>query len=132
MIVRWLVVGVAVAGLALVSGCSVDQRADDAARQAGRFVNALRANDLGTACELLAPNTASHLTRPHETCGQALPTLSLPVGDVRDASVWSDRAQVHTSDDTLFLVELDSGWRVDAAGCTRAERDTYDCTLASG
>ena len=132
VIFRPFVVFATVVGMVLIAGCGADQRGDEAARQAGRFVKALHDNDIGMACALLAPDTASHLTRPHEACRQALPELALPTGTVRETSVWSDRAQVRTDTDTLFLVELDNGWRVDAAGCTHDQADTYDCTLEPG
>jgi hypothetical protein len=112
----------------VLTGCGTDQRESAATDAANRFLSAL--DKPAAACELLSPTTKEALARPGETCGEALGSLRLPQGRTAGATVWSDRAQVHTDDDTLFLVELDTGWRVTAAGCRHETEEDYQCALA--
>ena len=112
----------------LITGCGTDQHESAATDAASRFLSAL--DKPAAACEWLAPKTKEALESPGETCGQALGSLQLPQGRAAGATVWSDRAQVHTDDDTLFLVELDTGWRVTAAGCRHETEEDYQCALA--
>jgi len=127
-----LVLAGLVTGAALLVGGCADQRAGQPVDTTNRFLTALADGDTTAACQLLAPTTSQSLTSDGEPCGDALAALALPTEPARDASVWSDRAQVHSDGDTLFLVDLADGWRIAAAGCTRAEEDTYDCALESG
>lgn len=113
--------------LVLVAGCGVAERAEPAADTARAFVTAVGDGDRTAACALLAPRTAERI----DPCDQGIAELALPAGQVRDTRLWGDRAQVRTSADTLFLVELDDGWRVVAAGCVRAGEGRYDCQLES-
>ena len=65
-----------------------------------------------------------------QTCPQAVSDLRLPgAGPVGQVEVWSDRAQVRTGTDTLFLTRLAGGWRVSGAGCTFRGDEPYDCDV---
>jgi hypothetical protein len=112
----------------LGTGCGAGEQEAGAAAAVDEFVSSL--DSPGTACRLLAPETVSSLESKGESCAEALPDLRLPDGRARDATVWSERALVHTSSDTLFLVELDTGWRVTAAGCVPAADVSYDCVVS--
>jgi hypothetical protein len=121
----------AIAGMVSVpalSGCGTDQRESGATEAANRFVSTL--DQPAQACALLSPETLEALESQGEPCEQALTSLDLPRGRATEASVWSGRAQVHTDADTLFLVELDAGWRVVAAGCRHETEENYRCALA--
>lgn len=115
--------------LLLSTSCGTDERVAGATAAADRFVSSL--DSPRDACRLLAPLARDSLERGGESCADALPALDLPDGRARDATVWSARAQVRTSSDTLFLIELDNGWHVTAAGCVPAVDVTYECALSS-
>lgn len=115
--------------LVLSSGCGTVEREAGATAAADRFVSAL--DSPGDACRLLAPQVRNSLEREGEPCADALTDLDLPADRARDATVWSERAVVHTSSDTLFLIELDTGWRVTAAGCVPSVDVAYECVLMS-
>lgn len=115
-------------GVTLGAGCGTGGQEAGATAAADRFVSSL--DSPRTACRLLAPITVSELESGGEPCAEALPDLKLPDGRPREATVWSERALVRTSSDTLFLQRLDSGWRVTAAGCVPAEDVTYDCAVS--
>jgi hypothetical protein len=115
-------------GVTLAAGCGTGGQEAGATAAADRFVSSL--DSPRTACRLLAPATISSLESAGEPCAEALPDLRLPEGRARDATVWAERALVRTSSDTLFLVELDNGWRVTAAGCVPAEDVFYECVVS--
>ena len=108
-------------GLALLSGaaaCSADQRESAASAAAAAFTDAIASGDAAAACAALAPETADALAASQgETCEASLASQQLPGGPVGEVQVWGDRAQVRTDADVLFLVELEDGWKVVAAGC---------------
>jgi len=116
----------------VLTGCGTAEREAAAQHAADRFVSSLDSAGagVGNACALLAPDTKKSLENSGQSCEQELPGLALPRGQAKTTAVWADRAQVRTSDDTLFLVELDSGWRVVAAGCRHDTEETYQCALA--
>lgn len=117
-------------GVMVVAGCGTESgREAGAAAVANQFVLALDSPD--QACRLLAPEALTALEQGGERCADALAALRLPDGRAREATVWSLRALVRTSSDTLFLVERGNGWLVTAAGCVPAEDVTYECVLAS-
>jgi hypothetical protein len=117
-----------VACLPLLAGCGTGQRETDATDAANRFLSAL--DQAADACTWLSPKTQQALQSQGEPCAQALESLDLPSDRATGATVWSERAQVHTAQDTLFLVELDTGWRVTAAGCRHETEENYQCALA--
>jgi hypothetical protein len=113
-------------------GCASGQREVDSTAAAADFLAAMGDGDTRAACALLATSTRDDLeTSEGRPCGSALDSVDIPAGDVDEVQVWGDRAQARTSAGTLFLVELNSGWQVSAAGCTRADNGTYDCLLAA-
>lgn len=124
-------VGVLAIAALLVTGCGSAQR-EAASSVAAEFLAAVGDDDLTVACGLLAPDTRQSVEAgEHAPCEEALPDLSGgEVGDLDTVEVWGDRAQVRSDAGTVFLVELDTGWRVSAAGCEPSVEDTYECTLA--
>ena len=114
------------------AGCAAGERAATSGDAADRFLAAIEAGDVPAACGLIAPKTREGLELSEgQPCEASLGSLELPGGgSVDDVEVWGDRAQARGQTDTLFLVELDAGWRVTAAGCTPGDGDTYDCRLS--
>lgn len=127
--VREMRLVVAVAGLALLAGCS-DTAGQEAAGVAVSFASA----PSGQACALLAPATLERLTASSGLgCDQALAEAHLPTGvEVTGVTVASESAQVRLSTQVLFLARFPSGWRVTAAGCRRDDPDPavpYACAV---
>ena len=130
--VKIIRVGAIAAAVALCAGCATGQRADDSRNVAASFVDAMAGGDTGAACALLATDTRDALEKSEQQpCAKALESVDIAGGAIGDTAVWGDRAQARSPSGTLFLVELDSGWRVAAAGCTRQDDSTYDCLLAA-
>jgi hypothetical protein len=117
------------------TGCgSVDDRGSAASDTAVRMRAAVDSRDGATACDLLAPETASEIVESAgKSCADAILEEDLPTsGTVTDAAVYGQWAQVHLSDDTMFLGFFPGGWRVVAAGCTPRGDQPYDCALQEG
>ncbi|GAA4680804.1 hypothetical protein GCM10023215_12830 [Pseudonocardia yuanmonensis] len=112
----------------LLAGCgTVSSGAETVARQ---FVDASAAGDVRTECALLAPATRDTLEHQRGgPCETELGPLALPRGTVVGAEEWSDRAQVRTTADTLFLTRTSEGWRIAAAGCVPRGEAPYVCTV---
>jgi ketosteroid isomerase-like protein len=90
--------------VALVSGCGTTPGTAAVERTADAWLAAARAGDAAALCRLVTPAAARSAATGDETCVQALGDLDLPsTGPVGAVQVWSDRAQVRTGDDTLFL-----------------------------
>ncbi|MGH3758398.1 hypothetical protein [Actinophytocola sp.] len=124
--------GVVAAAVVMCAGCATGQRETDSTAIATSFLAAMGEGDLGAACALLATDTREDLEYSEGTpCATALESVDIAGGTVDEVTVWGDRAQAHASAGTLFLVELNVGWRVSAAGCTRGTDDTHDCLLAA-
>lgn len=125
---RWVAAGAAV--VALAAGCGAPAGEGEVRRAAADWLAAAAAGDAGRLCALLTPAAAESVATGDDTCEQAVGDLDLPGGTVGRVELWSDEAQVRASGDTLFLVRLRAGWRVNGAGCTpRADRP-YDCDVA--
>jgi hypothetical protein len=126
--ITWLAAGVG--ALVLIAGCGATPGTGQVTRTADAWLAAARAGDGASLCRLLTPAAAQSAETGGQTCAQAVGSLDLPAaGPVGAVQVWSDRAQVRTPTDTVFLTRLTAGWRVSAAGCT-AERDRpYDCEV---
>ena len=124
--------GCAVVLTLLCAGCASGERASTSAEVAERFLAAVDADDAVGACELIAPSTREKLEFGEgEPCALAFDSLGLPGGGtVAEVEVWGDRAKADGPTDTLFLVEMDTGWRIAAAGCTPGEDGSYDCLLS--
>jgi hypothetical protein len=114
--------------LALTGGCGVTPGTDVVTRTADAWLVAARAGDAATLCRLLTPAAVQSTETGGQTCEQTVGGLDLPgAGPVGAVQIWSDRAQVRTAADTLFLTRLAGGWRVSAAGCVFQGDQPYDC-----
>jgi hypothetical protein len=129
MIHRW---GAAAVLVLACAGCASGERSTVSSEVADRFLASVGSGDAATACELLAPTTLTDLESGEgQPCADSLGSLGLPGGgSVEEVEVWGDRALATASTDTLFLVELDTGWRVAAAGCASSDGESYDCLLS--
>jgi hypothetical protein len=90
-----------------LTACGTRARENGASTVAERFVAAVSGRDGATACRLL--------TERGSTVGQV--------------EVWGDAAQVRIGADVIFLLHLDSGWFVSAAGCTPRPSAPYQCDV---
>jgi hypothetical protein len=116
----------------LCCGCGAGQREVDSKETAAHFLAAMAGGDTRAACELIATNTREDLEKSEgQPCSSALESVDISGGRIGEVAVWGDRAQARATSGTLFLVQLDTGWRVTAAGCTRSADGTYDCLLAA-
>jgi hypothetical protein len=122
------VCGVVVLGGA--AACGTGQRESEASAVAEAFSAAIASGDAAAACAVLAPETAEALAASEgKPCEESLKPEELPSGAVSDVQVWGDRAQALTGGDVLFLVELDDGWKVAAAGCVPQGERPYLCEV---
>ena len=113
-------------------GCG-DRGADPPRTVAMAFEDALVSADGAAACGLLAPDTVKELEQSSgSACAEAVLEQGLPAAKAAEgAEAYGSMAQVRFAEDTVFLAELDDGWRVLAAGCTPAAA-RFDCTLQGG
>ncbi|GAA1694013.1 hypothetical protein GCM10009830_47260 [Glycomyces endophyticus] len=115
-----------------IAGCGTGGRGEAATAAADAFTSALREGDGAAACAALAPETAEDLAASEgESCEEAIGSLDLPDAAVGEIAVWSDRAQMRTADDVLFLAEFGDGWKVVAAGCRPQGERPYECEVGS-
>jgi hypothetical protein len=123
--------GLLVLAFALAGCSSVGDRSESAASTAVGFLREVAAGDGAAACAVLAPNTMSSLEQSDKKgCAEAIVSEDLPQpGTASSTSVYGQWAQVHLTDDTVFLAVFPGGWRVVAAGCTPQGDRPYDCTL---
>jgi hypothetical protein len=114
------------------AGCASDARSSTSGDVADEFLASIETGDAPAACGLIAPKTVRELEFSEgEPCADTLPSLDLPGGGtVEEVEVWGDRAKADGPTDTLFLVEMDAGWRVAAAGCSPGDDGSYDCLLS--
>lgn len=114
-----------------VTGCGTAQRATDASAAAEEFLTAIGDGDAAAACAVLAPEAAEDIAASEGApCEEAIGSLNLTAGAVDEVDVWGDRAQVRTDADVLFMVELDDGWKVAAAGCSPQGDRPYECEVS--
>lgn len=127
-----------VAGVALLgalTGC--------AGSQDGSVVDAVTAfyaaydeDDGQGGCVLLAPRTRTELESAAKApCATALLDEDLPgLGPTPDVRVFGAMAQVHTTEESVFLTRLGGSWRIWAAGCTPPTGGSviYDCAVSGG
>lgn len=129
-VMQRVVVGVAVATMVWVAGCT--PAAEPQARAAAAaFQGAVDRGDSTAACELLSEAARENLESASVTrCAEALTRLELPTGSVAEVAVWGGNAQGRLGSGVLFLAEFGSGWKVTAAGCTfRSEKLPYACAV---
>src|SRR4051812_2313516 len=112
-----LVIALPLAVLLLTAGCGSGPGADAAAGTARSFFGAIENDDYQRACALLAPEAQNNLESNGDPCAKALEELDLSGGRVRSSVVWSRQAQVRLTQDTVFLSEFPTGWKLTAAGC---------------
>ncbi|MQM28754.1 hypothetical protein [Glycomyces albidus] len=114
-----------------VAGCGTGQRESDAAAAADEFLTAIGEGDGAAACAVLAPEAQEDLAASEgQPCEEAVGAQQLSSEAVDDVDVWGDRAQVRAGADVLFLVELDDGWKVAAAGCSPQGDRPYECEVS--
>lgn len=121
--------------LALALGGCGSPEAASAVSTASRFVD-LAADDPGAACGMLAPRTREQAADEGDgDCAEGLRSVGLSSassGSDVPPEVAGHTAFVTTGGQTVFLTLFDDGWKVLAAGCTRASEDEavpYDCAL---
>ncbi len=92
---------------------------------------AVAEGDGDAACGLLAPATLQLLEAEEDAdCAQAILDVGLPLAGGDSASdVFSGQARVVLEADTVFLAELEDGWRVVAVGCQARGDSPYQCTV---
>lgn len=117
----------------LAAGCGADAEDQPASETASAFAGSV-ADDPVAACDLLAPGTRQTLEEDAGAdCATALRDADLPAPSRRLSAERSGHsALVRFTGDTIFLALFDSGWRVVAAGCQRADADPavpYDCAV---
>jgi hypothetical protein len=123
------VLGLAAAATAL-TGCSSTQ-VPEVERVAAAFEDT--AGDAQERCDLLAPTALSALEETAgEPCVEAIEDLPLEPGEVESVEVWGRDAQVVTTGDTVFLSQMEGGWRVIAAACRPNGEAPYDCEVEAG
>jgi hypothetical protein len=111
----------------LTAGCG-SASVPDVQRVAAAFENP--SGDPQVRCALLAPATLAALESDASApCTEAITAVPLGGGTARDVSVWGDGAQVRLTDDTVFLTETGTGWKVTAAGCRPRGEQPYDCEV---
>jgi hypothetical protein len=131
---RGVVTVAVVAGFA-VAGCgAVSPQGSAAERVALQFRAAVRRAHGSAACHLLSPVTAAGVA---QTSGKPCPAgiLTLHVGGTgqpAQVDAYGQSARVVFADDTVFLGDFPSGWRIMAAGCTPRGIRPYSCLVKGG
>jgi predicted small lipoprotein YifL len=112
-----------------LAGCG-QKTPGPATRVAEQFVQAVQSKNGRLACSLLTETARSSVTGATDaTCPDAIVGVQDSGSDVHEAQVWGDTAQVRIGSDVLFLRQLDTGWKVSAAGCTPQPEGPYDCDV---
>jgi hypothetical protein len=131
---RWMVPALVIAAVA-APGCGGNEEAHEAERVAADFFTALERRDGEAACAVLSTTTRETLRRDERSpCPEAIKTLGLSGGAVREADVYVTQARVTLAGgDAVFLGRTPAGWRVDAAGCSTppTKDEPFDCELES-
>ena len=131
-----MLVTVATPLLALgLTACGADTEREGALAASDAFAASV-GGDPRAACALLAPRAAQALEEDGLPCARALVEADLPTtGAHTSVTVAGHSAQVRYAEDTVFLALFDDGWRVTAAGCSRASEhraEPYDCLVEGG
>jgi hypothetical protein len=120
--------------MAALTGCGTGTGGPS--RAVGEFEKALRADDHGVSCALLAPDTQEEVAQsgqPGQSCADAIADEDLPDGgSVRTVDVYGQQARTVLAGDTVFLSRFPDGWRVVAAGCELRAGHPYRCTVQGG
>jgi len=111
---------VATLGLA---ACGTRARENGAAAVAERFVAAVSGRDGATACGLLTQQARESVSGATDvTCADG-------VLNAHEQGSTVGQAEVRIGADVIFLLHLDSGWFVSAAGCTPRPSAPYQCDV---
>jgi hypothetical protein len=129
--------GVIVAGLVAFSAIGLARNADDSkpARVVERFAQALAKDDGAGACELLGEDAADAVEKERKKpCEQGVVEMKedIAVHGAIAATDIAEKSAVVTTDsgESVFLDEMDVGWRIGALGCKRQAGDLPDdCEL---
>jgi hypothetical protein len=115
-------------GAALLLGGCASTQDGDVRDVAAEFLDPGGAPD--ARCDLLAPATREALESDESApCPDVIGDLQFGAGAVRSVKIWGGNAQVRLADDTLFLTETSTGWRVAAAACEPRGEAPYDCEV---
>jgi hypothetical protein len=120
-------------GVMCGTACGAPASAESAARlTAQQFARALAVGDGAAACDLLTPRARDSVAGATDAeCEDAILALDGTADSASNVEVWGDAAQVRIGSDTIFLLRLREGWRVDAAGCAPQHLGPYDCDVES-
>lgn len=125
----WTATLVPVAVLLGATACGTGADDPNVRRVTTAFFAATTAHQGTAACRALAPQAADGLESGDSTCAKQIDELDLTGGRIRTVRVWSDRAQVALTGDTVFLARFPRGWLVTAAGCRPQRQGPYDCEV---
>jgi hypothetical protein len=113
----------------LLAGCTPAGRSDALSAAEG-FQAAVDRRDWVSGCAGLSGPARQDVESTDTGCAAGLSELHLSGGTVGDVQVWGGTAQVRLGQQTLFLAEFSTGWKVTAAGCTYVSKDSpYDCEV---
>ena len=133
LLVRRRFVGIGASALAavLLTGCGGGPSGDAAQQAAVAFVHAMLGHDGARACSMLTTNAKSSVAGATKvSCEEAILQVDEKNAPAGVVEVWGDSAQVKIGADTIFLLSLGNGWRVDAAGCKpAAPHAPYHCDI---
>ena len=122
---RCLLCGAALMAAVVLVSCSGLERPE-----VEGVATAFATGDPQARCALLASATAAAVKAADPGgCTATLGRLARSSGQVTGVAVWGDEAQVHLSDDTLFLIRTGDGWKVAAAGCRSNGDRPYECRV---
>lgn len=126
--------GVAAVALAVsaVSGCgTVSERRDDVRAATEHFERALRTRQFARLCAVLAPVTRQELEQSAGSrCEEGMRGERLPEGGrIVRVDVHGRQARAVLAQDTVFLSQFPTGWKVVAAGCTERPGRPYQCEI---
>ena len=113
-----------------LTACGTRARENGAAAVAERFVAAVSGRDGATACGLLTQQARESVSGATDvTCADGVLNGHEQGSTVGQVEVWGDAAEVRIGADVIFLLHLDSGWFVSAAGCTPRPSAPYQCDV---
>jgi hypothetical protein len=127
--------------IGLLAGCGAAPSGEDAVVTSREFFDAVAADDLVGACELLAPATRESLEEEtgapcvealgEGETGLALRSVAVAVQDTSAPSVTvaGRQAQVVAGDHVTFLAVSGDSWLITAAACAPRPDRPYDCEL---
>jgi hypothetical protein len=113
-----------------LTACGTRARENGAVAVAERFVSAVSGHDGATACDLLTEQARESVSGATDaSCADGVLNAHKQGSTVSQVEVWGDAAQVRIGADVIFLLHLDSGWFVSAAGCAPRPSAPYQCDV---